>query len=53
MARDIVAEPQAAQWTRTPARETTAIGGLVMGTVVVHRGMNGVIAMALQGAQCV
>lgn len=53
MARDIVAEPQAAQWTRTPARETAAIGGLVMGTVVVHRGMNGVIAMALQGAQCV
>lgn len=53
MARDIVAEPQAAQWTRTLARETAAIGGLVMGTVVVHRGMNGVIAMALQGAQCV
>lgn len=53
MAHDIVAEPQAAQWTRTPARETAAIGGLVMGTVVVHRGMNGVIAMALQGAQCV
>lgn len=47
MAPDIVAEPHAALWTGTLARETAGIGGLVMGAVVVHRGMNGVIAMAL------